>query len=61
MFEAPVEERSRLAGEFGIGPLAGITWLSGFPPSAIRFAGTDFIVARKGRIAAVYLFFHKLP
>jgi hypothetical protein len=24
-------------------------------------AGTDFIVARDGRIAAVYLFFDKLP
>ena len=25
------------------------------------YAGTDFIIARDGRIAAVYLFFDKLP
>jgi hypothetical protein len=28
---------------------------------ARRRAGTDFIIAREGRIAAVYLFFDKLP
>jgi hypothetical protein len=36
--------------------------LSGMPsgePAA--YAGTDFIIARDGRIAAVYLFFDKLP
>ena len=26
-----------------------------------RVAGTDFIIARDGRIAALYLFFDKLP
>jgi hypothetical protein len=25
------------------------------------YAGTDFIIAQDGRIAAVYLFFDKLP
>ena len=25
------------------------------------YAGTDFIIARDGRIAALYLFFDKLP
>jgi len=28
---------------------------------APAYAGTDFIIARDGRIAAVYLFFDKLP
>jgi hypothetical protein len=28
---------------------------------APAYAGTDFIIAEDGRIAAVYLFFDKLP
>jgi hypothetical protein len=28
---------------------------------APAYAGTDFIIARDGRIAALYLFFDKLP
>jgi hypothetical protein len=36
-------------------------WVSGRPGEAPAYAGTDFIVAREGRIAAVYLFFDKLP
>ena len=38
-----------------------IQWVSGRPGEAPAYAGTDFIVARDGRIAAVYLFFDKLP
>ena len=38
-----------------------IRWLSGPPGQAPAYAGTDFIVSRDGRIAAVYLFFDKLP
>jgi hypothetical protein len=38
-----------------------IQWVSGRPGNAPAYAGTDFIVAREGRIAAVYLFFDKLP
>jgi len=38
-----------------------IRWVSGPPGEAPAYAGTDFIVAREGRIAAVYLFFDKLP
>lgn len=30
-------------------------------PERRQYAGTDFIIARDGRIAAVYLFFDKLP
>ena len=38
-----------------------IRWVSGRPGEAPAYAGTDFIVAREGRIAAVYLFFDTLP
>jgi len=38
-----------------------VQWLEGRPGEAPAHAGTDFIVARDGRIAAVYLFFDKLP
>jgi hypothetical protein len=38
-----------------------IQWVSGRPGEAPAYAGTDFIMARDGRIAAVYLFFDKLP
>jgi hypothetical protein len=33
----------------------------GRPGEAPALAGTDFIIARDGRIAAIYLFFDKLP
>jgi hypothetical protein len=38
-----------------------IQWVSGRPGDAPAYAGTDFIIVRDGRIAAVYLFFDKLP
>ena len=38
-----------------------IQWVSGRPGEAPDYAGTDFIIARDGRIAALYLFFDKLP
>jgi hypothetical protein len=38
-----------------------IRWVSGRLGEAPAYAGTDFIIARDGRIAAVYLFFDKLP
>jgi len=37
-----------------------VQWVSGRPGQAPAYAGTDFIIARDGRIAAVYLFFDKL-
>jgi hypothetical protein len=37
-----------------------IRWVEGRPGEAPQIAGTDFIIARDGRIAAVYLFFDKL-
>jgi SnoaL-like domain len=38
-----------------------VPWVSGRPGDAPAYAGTDFIIARDGRIAALYLFFDKLP
>jgi len=38
-----------------------IQWVSSRPGEAPAYAGTGFIIARDGRIAAVYLFFDKLP
>ena len=37
-----------------------VKWVSGRPGEAPAYAGTDFIIARDGRIAAIYLFFDKL-
>ncbi len=36
-----------------------VQWVSGRPGEAPEYAGTDFIIARDGRIAAVYLVFDK--
>ena len=38
-----------------------LRWVAGGPNEAPAYAGTDFIIARDGRIAALYLFFDKLP
>jgi SnoaL-like protein len=38
-----------------------IQWVSGRPGEAPTYAGTDFIIARDGSIAALYLFFDKVP
>jgi SnoaL-like domain len=37
-----------------------VRWVSGRPGEAPAYAGTDFIIVRDGRIAAIYLFFDKL-
>ena len=71
------EETDRVAGaikathpDFRYQPISGpeelgnggrIQWVSGRPGEAPAYAGTDFIIVRDGRIAAVYLFFDKLP
>jgi SnoaL-like domain len=44
-----------------LGNCGRIQWASGSPGEAPAYAGTDFIIVRDGRIAAVYLFFDKLP
>src|SRR5256885_10809533 len=38
-----------------------VKWGSGRAGEAPAYAGTDFIITRGGRIAALYLFFFKLP
>ena len=38
-----------------------IRCISGQPGEAPAYAGTEFIIARDGRVAALYLFFDKLP
>ena len=38
-----------------------IRCVSGRPGEAPAYAGTDFIIAQDGRIAALYLFFDQLP
>ena len=43
-----------------LGNVGRVQWVEGRPDEAPVFAGTDFIIARDGRIAAVYLFFDKL-
>lgn len=43
------------------GEAGRVRWVSGVPGEAPAYAGTDFVVARDGKIAAVYLFFDELP
>ena len=43
-----------------LGNAGRIQWVSGGTGEAPAYAGTDFIIARDGRIAALYLFFDKL-
>ena len=42
-----------------LGNAGRIRWVEGRPSEAPAVAGTDFIIARDGRIAALYLFFDK--
>jgi hypothetical protein len=44
-----------------LGNAGRVKWVEGRPGEAPAVAGTDFIIAREGRIAAVYLFFDNLP
>jgi SnoaL-like protein len=50
-----------IAGPEELGNGGRIQWVSGRPGEAAAYAGTDFIIARDGRIAVLYLFFDKLP
>jgi hypothetical protein len=38
-----------------------VPWVAGRPGEAPAYAGTDFIIARDGQIAALYFFIDKLP
>jgi hypothetical protein len=44
-----------------VGDGGRVAWVSGRVGEAPAYAGTDFIIARDGQIAALYLFFDKLP
>jgi hypothetical protein len=44
-----------------LGNAGRIKWVEGRSSEPPAVAGTDFIIARDGRIAAIYLFFDKLP
>jgi hypothetical protein len=50
-----------IVGPEELGNGGRIQWVSGRPGEAPAYAGTDFIIARDGQIAALYLFFDKLP
>ncbi|HEV2461717.1 MAG TPA: nuclear transport factor 2 family protein [Ktedonobacterales bacterium] len=50
-----------IAGPEEVGDGGRIQWVEGRPGEVPAHAGTDFIIARDGRIAAVYLFFDELP
>jgi hypothetical protein len=43
------------------GDAGRVRWVSGSPGKPAAYAGTDFIIARDGKIAALYLFFDPLP
>ena len=38
-----------------------VPWVAGRPGEAPAYAGTDFLIARDGQIAALYFFIDKLP
>ena len=44
-----------------LGDACRCRWVSGSPGKPPAYAGTDFIIARDGKITAVYLFFDELP
>ena len=44
-----------------LGNAGRVKWVAGRPGQPPAYAGTDFLIARDGRIAALYLFFDKLP
>src|SRR5437899_8655722 len=44
-----------------MGDAGRVRWVEGSPGKPPAVAGTDFIIARDGKIAALYLFFDELP
>ena len=44
-----------------LGNAGRVRWVSGRADEAPAYTGTDFLIARDGRIAALYMFFDKLP
>lgn len=56
----PESQYQPIAEPEDVGNGGRIRWVAGPPGEAPVYAGTDFIIARDGRIAAIYLFFDKL-
>ncbi|HWZ45438.1 MAG TPA: nuclear transport factor 2 family protein [Candidatus Saccharimonadales bacterium] len=56
----PDFEYRPLAPPEEVGNAGRVRWVSGAPGKPPAYAGTDFIVARNGRIASLYLFFDSL-
>ena len=56
----PDFEYQPIADPEEVGDGGRVAWIAGRPGELPAYAGTDFILARDGRIAAVYLFFDKL-
>lgn len=44
-----------------LGDACRVRWVSGSPGKSSAYAGTDFIIARNGKIITLYLFFDELP
>ena len=44
-----------------LGNAGRVRWVAGRPGEEPEYAGTDFLIARDGQIAALYLFFDVLP
>ena len=57
----PDFEHQPLSPPEAIGDGCRVRWVSGSPGKPPAYAGTDFIIVRNSKIAAVYLFFDKLP
>lgn len=57
----PDFEYQPLSSPEELGDAGRVRWVSGTPGKPPTYAGTDFLVARDGRIASVYLFFDELP
>jgi hypothetical protein len=57
----PDFEYQPLSSPEELGDAGRVRWVSGARGKPPAYAGTDFIVAQKGRIASLYLFFDSLP
>ena len=57
----PSYQYQPIAAPEEIGDGGRVRWVSGTPGKPPEYAGTDFIVARNGKIAALYMFLDELP
>ena len=58
---AAIDRYQPIAPPEELGNVGRVRWASGRSGHAPSYAGTDFIIARDRRIAAVYRFYDKLP